>query len=142
MKLFWTKRCGQRSDLAHRHLPRMLLHSLCLGSFGDHMSQEVRLQEGGGPWHPHCTLTLLHCLLTRVPRIAYPFLPIQICTHSGTSLTVQLLPAHFQCRGHGFYPWPGNLRSYMLCGVVRKLFLLKKDKTGLPWWLGGTESAC
>ena len=30
------------------------------------MSQEVQLQEGGGPWHPHGTLTLmlldLHCV--------------------------------------------------------------------------------
>ena len=27
---------------------------------------------------------------------------------------------HFHCRGHGFDPWSGELRSCMPCGVAKK----------------------
>ena len=38
----------------------------------------------------------------------------------GTSLVVQWLRTLFYCRGHGFDPWLGNLRSRMLQGAAKK----------------------
>ena len=40
---------------------------------------------------------------------------------SGTSLVVQWLRLHFQCRECGIHPWLGELRSHNPCGVIYSL---------------------
>ena len=50
-----------------------------------------------------------------------PHLPPITCNiYSRTSLGVQWLRLHFQCKGCGFDPWSENLRSCMMCSVVKK----------------------
>ena len=55
----------------------------------------------------------------------------------GTSLTVQYLTLHFQCRGHTFHPWSGNKDSICWQCDWKKNFFFKakcfKWRTELLW---------
>ena len=37
------------------------------------------------------------------------------------SLVVQCLRPHSHCRGHGFDPWSGKLKSHMLHSIAKKI---------------------